>query len=566
MATLSSVSIKLADQQSDSPEVAALEAKYGSRLDSLDADGDGKIDRTELLMFIRDVTDRERKLKYLKAAAIGLIVVLVLFALTTFGTVWAVVVLSQKVETGGNGGSGLGAALVSSESGETLRTALGMVVVTPMAPNASGAMGVLENADEQTRRRLLVDGDQSYLGELAPQDVISGCELLLEGNSKFTTTIPSSDGTDEEVGTVDVQTASLSACRKAVKNGIIEGLEAVLFVSLYDSDVRVRCGSSSSCGAYLLESNFSDSEGGTPSPSRRRRLLGDFKRGAVSVSFGSYVLDCTEDQCSSSPRIVQEVRVGRELLGGPGCASICDACGDDPCSDACTSYCSADYCMCCGRSGTCTRADYPSCFPGSSVVYLEDGKRQTMRDLSIGDRVLTIGASGALEASDVYVMPHAVSSGTFQFKRFTMATNHSVTMTPDHYMLVGGFPGGSWEHRRAVPARYVKVGDRVWVMDGVSSQLIETSIREVSDVFEEGIFAPLTLTGTILADGVVASVYSDMLGSESAMHTFCAWGRWLWGVVPKLFLCLHSLGWASPISMGIGHLARAGLRLSTTLL
>jgi hedgehog protein len=199
------------------------------------------------------------------------------------------------------------------------------------------------------------------------------------------------------------------------------------------------------------------------------------------------------------------------------------------------------------------------------MVYLEDGTRQAMRDLSIGDRVLTIGASGALEASDVYVMPHAMSLGMFHFKRFTTATNHSVTMTPDHYMLVGDFPEGGWKERRAVPARNVKVGDRVWVMAGVGSQLIETSICEVSDVFEEGIFAPFTLTGTIVADDVVASVYTDMMGSESVMHTFCGWVRWLWGVAPKLLSCLHSLGWDSPISMGIGHLARAGLRLSTTL-
>lgn len=189
-----------------------------------------------------------------------------------------------------------------------------------------------------------------------------------------------------------------------------------------------------------------------------------------------------------------------------------------------------------------------------------------MSDLAIGDRVLTAGPSGALKASDVYVMPHAVSSGTFKFKRFVTATNHTVTMTPNHYMLVGGSPEHGWEHRHAVPARNVKVGDRVWVMAEMGSKLTETNIRDISDVFDEGIFAPFTLSGTIVADGIIASVYTDMIGSETAMHTFCGWGRWLWGVTPKLFSCLHSLGWASPISMGIGHLARAGLQLSTTLL
>lgn len=185
----------------------------------------------------------------------------------------------------------------------------------------------------------------------------------------------------------------------------------------------------------------------------------------------------------------------------------------------------------------------------------------------IGDRVLSVNSSGAVGPSSVYVMPHAVQSGVFHFKRLVMASNHSLTLTPDHYMLISdpAHPG-QWEQHRAVTAGQVRPGDKVWIVDDESHELKETQIVDVVDAFEEGIFAPLTLTGSIIVDKVVASVYSSMLGSESTMHAFCAWGRYLWGRIPQLFIGLHSLGWASPMAMGIGNAARAVLRMVSIVL
>ena len=195
------------------------------------------------------------------------------------------------------------------------------------------------------------------------------------------------------------------------------------------------------------------------------------------------------------------------------------------------------------------------------MVYLEDGTKRKMSDLAIGDRVFTVDASGALAPSPVYLMPHAIPSGRFHFKRIVMSSNHTLTMTPDHYMLVADVGLGSHTvHRRAVPAGQVKVGDRVWVMaDGKGLSLTESTVTDVRDIFEEGLFAPFTLTGTIVVDGVVASVYTTMFGPEWTMHAFCGWVRAVWKTFPQLFIFLHSVGLASPISMGIAHLTKAVL-------
>ena len=314
MAGVSSVSIKVGQNEDASPELASLEKEFGSRLDRLDVDGDGRIDRIELLMFVRDVVHRERKTKYLKGAVIGLVALLVLFALTTFGTVWAVVALTQKVETGGGASSGLGVALVSSSDGETLRTAPGAVQLDPVVYNATAAQTVYGNADGQTRRRLLMLGtDQTYVGDLAPKDAIAGCELLLEGHRDLVTFLPingtGEGGTSEgeEVMNVQVLEASLSACRKAVKNGDVMDLQAVIAVAGYSSNMLVYCPTSTSCQIFNATTNPDSVESDN---SRRRLLGGGTNAGEVSLHFGWMgSLVCSSEECTA-----QESSSGRHLL------------------------------------------------------------------------------------------------------------------------------------------------------------------------------------------------------------------------------------------------------------
>ena len=64
-----------------------LEAQYGKRLDALDLNGDGKVDRSEILMFIDKVAAQEKKARYIKLALILSTVLWIVFALTTFGAV-----------------------------------------------------------------------------------------------------------------------------------------------------------------------------------------------------------------------------------------------------------------------------------------------------------------------------------------------------------------------------------------------------------------------------------------------------------------------------------------------
>ena len=55
-----------------------------------------------------------------------------------------------------------------------------------------------------------------------------------------------------------------------------------------------------------------------------------------------------------------------------------------------------------------------------------------------------------------------------------------------------------------------------------------------------------------MVEGVAASSYVNMLGSEQAMHAMCFLGRALWRVSPRFVKWLHTTRISEPLMLGIG--------------
>jgi hypothetical protein len=225
------------------------------------------------------------------------------------------------------------------------------------------------------------------------------------------------------------------------------------------------------------------------------------------------------------------------------------------------------------------------CFPRMATVQLHDGTQKVMYQLVPGDHVLSIDNQGQMKYSPVYVLPHAMPNVIYNYRKFTMAaidhqmnddsnatmaTKVSFETTPDHYLLVATESANEkqdslWSTRRAVRAAEVKVGDKMWMADKNKNTMELAIILDIEDILDEGIFSPLTLAGTIVVDGVVASVYTDMLGSEYNMHVFCAWGRWLYTIWPQFFTGMHQLKLAQPVATQIGYFAKAALKMTSVI-
>ena len=575
------------------PCLDALERKYGLLLDSLDTDRDGKIDREELLVFIRDAAQRESKMRRIQALLIGLLLFSIMFGVVSFAATWAVVALTEKIKADG---TAPGVALVSKSTRETLRTASGMVVVSSLDNNEANAMAVYANADAQTRRRLLEWGNQQYLGDLPLQNALAGCQMLLEGHRDIVTTLPAIDESRDIITKAEIMETSITNCRAAVSSGDVAGLRALLYVEVLESRVVVLCPTSESC--HIFNSSTMNFPEQGISGASSRRLMGAYVDGDgfVSLSFGRLgsVL-CSQNECRIDRNTRDWTRSRRHLT----LSSRCENCWIDcqNCEEVCSKFCSnmtnlykrnfelsevgrfecelECYRVDCGscREGceryACKEDRFPmpeqqgpTCFPASSGLELENGVSRRMDEIAIGDRVLTVDSSGVVVPSAIYIMPHAQKYGTFVFKRISTDSNHTLTVSPDHYVLMADLrQGGTWVHRRSVPAGRVRVGGMVWVLDRKKNALKHTTVINISNVWDTGIYAPLTLTGTIVVDGIVASVYSTMLGSESMMHSICGFGRYLWLASPQLFKFLHSVGVAAPLSFSVGLVAKALLKL-----
>lgn len=148
--------------------------------------------------------------------------------------------------------------------------------------------------------------------------------------------------------------------------------------------------------------------------------------------------------------------------------------------------------------------DDKSCFPADSTVTTEDGKLVRMEDLSHTHRV----AVGGGEHSDVFFFGHRNPTELSTFVHIqTTSSGKELRLSAGHYL---------YANSKLVTARTVVVGDKLETGDGQAVTV--TSIRTQ---LARGIYAPATLHGNLVVDGIVVSSYTDALHPRVA-HTLLA--------------------------------------------
>jgi hypothetical protein len=136
------------------------------------------------------------------------------------------------------------------------------------------------------------------------------------------------------------------------------------------------------------------------------------------------------------------------------------------------------------------------CFSAHATVnVLGQGNATPMHQLKIGDMVLT--SKG--HYSKVYSFGHKDSFGKTEYLQIlstTMEKNHPLEITADHLLYANG---------QLVMAGDVKVGDFLVTPSGTDSVVV--SIHKIES---QGMYTPLTATGDIVVNGVLASNYADV--------------------------------------------------------
>lgn len=163
------------------------------------------------------------------------------------------------------------------------------------------------------------------------------------------------------------------------------------------------------------------------------------------------------------------------------------------------------------------------CFPGAALVLLDTGRFKMLKDLQVGERVLARDGTGRLVFDEVYMFGHRQSAAYGLFTRIH-TEKHAVSLTENHFVFVVNECG-----ERCVPAKDVKVGDVLHVRSGECLNM--SRVTKIAHVYEEGLYAPFTKTGTVVVDGVLASCYIDVLPHDTC-HRLLWPVRLLYSVSP----------------------------------
>lgn len=158
-----------------------------------------------------------------------------------------------------------------------------------------------------------------------------------------------------------------------------------------------------------------------------------------------------------------------------------------------------------------------SCFPGEAVVTVQDRGTVPVAELRVGDRVLASVSDGKLAYESVLSFLH-VQQSTEPLDSFTVTHERgSFRASPAHIVFVA--EAGSWSSKMV---GRLQEEEHVFVAGEPGSQWDSTPSRILSikrSSSRTGMYAPLTSSGTIVVDNVVASNYASPSMHKSLPHS-----------------------------------------------
>lgn len=135
------------------------------------------------------------------------------------------------------------------------------------------------------------------------------------------------------------------------------------------------------------------------------------------------------------------------------------------------------------------------CFSEISNVFVRGKGSVTMAEAKVGDLVLT--SEGTFEP--IYSFGHHDPSGVAKFLRIATKRNE-LEVTEDHLVYLEG-------KTHPVRAASIKVGDVLQSAMPDDSSMQETLVQRIGMVEKKGAYTPLTPSGKVVVNGVVASSY-----------------------------------------------------------
>jgi len=151
------------------------------------------------------------------------------------------------------------------------------------------------------------------------------------------------------------------------------------------------------------------------------------------------------------------------------------------------------------------------CFHGSSFVQTAEHGILTIQELAEeyqNARILTANAKGEFLYSPIKYWLHA--NPTLKHDYLEIRTNeneYTLSITPEHLMYTVENEKTDFHFRKVVQAAELKVDDLILIHSS-NGELIASKILEIKAMQKEGIYAPVTVEGSLLVNNVLASSYT----------------------------------------------------------
>jgi len=159
-------------------------------------------------------------------------------------------------------------------------------------------------------------------------------------------------------------------------------------------------------------------------------------------------------------------------------------------------------------NGDPSKIEYKECFSSDATVEVLDKGKTAMKNLAVGDRILT----GNAIYEPVYAFGHIDRTKTTKFLQiFTSNIKNPLEVTSDHFLKIHVMAQGK-NVTHAVTASEIKVGDILYGSD--KEQKVVTKIKSIS---RDGLYAPFTASGNIIVNGIEASTYASILKSKKGV-------------------------------------------------
>ena len=176
---------------------------------------------------------------------------------------------------------------------------------------------------------------------------------------------------------------------------------------------------------------------------------------------------------------------------------------------------------------------HSGCFPGSAMFTDKRGRQRNMSSMLIDDEVQVID-NNEIRFEPVITFIHRQPEVMQEFLQIITEKSNILKITEDYLLFVEKTGKAT-----AIPARDVKVGDTLYVRGGCRVE--KDAVLNISKVYEKGVYAPVTPSGTILVNDVHTSCYFDVLSHE--------WSQRAMGVVravhyvsPWILQCISGVG------------------------